>query len=175
MSKLFVILLLLVLHQDDCLRPIVVNTKHTYIVNNEGKIYKSSSSTGREDKIKSDLIINGDFSRMIRSGYSFPLGDTIVIELFETTADYHYLFDIFIVNGKYLIRYTREINDTEIVQKFKTIKSKLEFNSIEFSNGNNIRGHIEYIGNCVSGCVTDSKKVKIEGDFAIRINRYKTQ
>jgi hypothetical protein len=100
------------------------------------------------------------------------LGDTLVIELFETTTSYHNLFDIVILNDQYFIRYSREINDTEFVQKFEPLKSRLELNSSDFSGGNKIRGHVEYTGRCVSGCSDKSKKVMIEGSFAVKIHRY---
>jgi len=172
MLRLLVAILIIGIVEGDCWKPVVVNSSRNYIIKNEGKIYKSSSTIGREDVIKSYLMINRDSSNVVRSGYSFPLGDTVVIELFETTVSYHNLFDIVILKDQYTIRYSREINDTEFVQKFETVKSKLELNSSDFSNGSKIRGHVEYTGKCVSGCSDKNKKIKIEGNFAVKINRY---
>jgi hypothetical protein len=172
MFRLLATILVIGVIKGDCWKPVVVNASRNYIIKNEGKVYKSSSIVGREDVIKSDLMINGDSSNIIRSGYSFPLGDTVVIELFETTVGYHNLFDIVILKDQYLIRYSREINDTEFVQKFELVKSKLELSSLDFSNGHKIRGHVEYTGRCVSGCSDKNKKIRIEGNFAVKINKY---
>jgi len=172
MFRLLTVILLVSVVESDCWKPIIVNSGRTYVIKNEGKVYKSSSRIGREDMIKSDLMINEDSSMVIRSAYSFPLGDTVVLELFETNTSYHNLFDIVILKDQYLIRYSREINDTEFVQKFEPVKSKLELSSSDFSNGNNIRGHVEYTGRCVSGCADKNKKIKIEGNFAVKIHRY---
>jgi hypothetical protein len=172
MFRLLITVLLISVVERDCWKPIIVNPGRNYIIKNEGKVYRSSSSEGREQPIESILIINGDPSNVIRSGYSFPLGDTVVIELFETNVTFHNLFDIVILKDQYIIRYSREINDTEFVQKFEQVKSKLELNSSDFSNGNKIRGHVEYTGRCVSGCSDKVKKFKIEGNFAVKIHRY---
>jgi hypothetical protein len=172
MLRLLIAILILSLAESECWKPIQFNPAQNYPVKNEGKAYRSSSYTEREDDIKSDLVINGDSSTSIRSGYSFPLGDTIVIELFETTMSYHNVFDIVIVDDKYLIRYSREINDSEFIQKFEPIHSQLELSSSDFSNGNKIRGHVEFIGKCVTGCSDQNRQLRIKGNFSVKIHRY---
>jgi hypothetical protein len=164
--------LLIAITEGTCLKPIVVNPGRNFIIKNEGVVYKSSSRVGREDVIKSDLVINEDPSSLMRSGYSFPMGDTVVIELFETTESYHNIFDIMILKDQYLIQYRREINDTEFVQKFAPVKSKLELSSSDISNGSKIRGRVEYTGRCVSGCSDKNSRIRIEGNFAVKINQY---
>ena len=172
MFRLLVTIMFVSVVEGDCWKPIVVNSDRNYVIKNEGKVYKSSSHVGREEMIKSDLVINGDSLNVIRSGYSYPLGDTVVIELFETTLSYHNLFDIIILNDQYYIRYSREINDTDFIQKFQSMKSKLELSSLNFSNRSKIRGHVEYTGECLSGCSEKKKEIRIEGNFVVKINRY---
>jgi hypothetical protein len=169
MFRLCIAILLMDVVRGDCWKKIIVNKDRNYVIKNEGKLQKPQDLVSTTD---ADLVINGEPTAVIRSGYSFSLGDTVVIELFETTVSYHNLFDVVILNDQYIIRYSREINNTEIVQKFEPMKSKLELSSSDFSNGSKVRGHVEYTGRCVSGCSDKNKKVKIEGNFAVKIDRY---
>lgn len=169
MVRLLLTILFISVAKGDCWKPISVNSQRSYVIKNEGILQNP------EDKISTtdaDLIIDGDSLNVIRSGYSFPLADTVVIELFETNEMYHNLFDIVIVEDRYTIMYSREVNNTEFVQKFETVRSKVEFNSSDFSNGSKIRGHVEYLGKCKSGCSDKNKKIRIEGNFAVEIHRY---
>jgi len=169
MLRLSIVILIACVIEGDCWKAIVMNTKRDYVVKNEGKLQNVEDILSTTE---ADLVIDEELATVIRSGYSFPLKDTVVIELFETTVGYHNLFDIVILKDQYLIRYSREINDTEFIQKFEPVKSKLELSSLDFSNGSKIRGHVEYTGRCVSGCLDKNKKIKIEGNFAVKINRY---
>jgi len=129
--------------QQERWKPIIVNAQRKYQIKEEGKLLKPEDILSGID---ADLIIDDEASASIRLGYSFPLGDTTVIQLFETSASYHNLFDIVIFKDQYLIRYSREINDTDFVQKFVPLKTKLELNCADFSNGSKIRGYVEYSG-----------------------------
>jgi hypothetical protein len=169
MFRFLLAILLINVAKGDCWKSIAVNSARSYVIKNEGKLQNPEDLLSTTD---ADLIIDGDSSHVIRSGYSFPQADTVVMELFETTVSYHNLFDIVIVKDQYQMRYSREINNTEFVQKFEPVKTKLELSSSDFSNGNKIRGHIKYTGRCVSGCSDKNKKIRIEGNFAVKINRY---
>ena len=64
------------------------------------------------------------------------------------------------------------INFMDVVQKFEVVKSKLELNSANLVKGSKIRGHVEYTGKCVSGCSEKNRRIRIEGNFAVKIYRY---
>jgi hypothetical protein len=165
------IALFVTIFAGDCWQPIIVDAGRTYAVKREGKLHKTAHED-REQMTRADLVIDGDSSNVIRAGYSVPLGDTVVIELFETTISYHHLFDIIILEDRYAIRYVREINETDLVQVFECTKSRIVFNSSDFSNNSQIRGYVEYTGRCLSGCSDKHKLIKISGNFSVEINRY---
>jgi len=173
MLRLSIAILIACVIEGDCWKTIIVNTKRDYSIKNEGKSFKPLYLEN-EESINSDLVIDGNAANVIKMGYSspFPMNDTVKIEIFDNEASYAHSFNIIILKDRYVIRYSREIIDTEFIQKFEPVKSKLELSSLDFSNGSKIRGHVEYTGRCVSGCLDKNKKIKIEGNFAVKINRY---
>lgn len=152
----------------DCWRAFVVNKQLQFEVKDEGKMFTPLYLENAE-AINADLVIDGDTSRRIKMGFSSPLamGDTIRIDLFDNEEAYAHLFEIFILKDKYLIRYSREINYTDVVQVFVPIKSHLELNSSNFIYGSKIRGRVSYLGRCISGCSDKDKQIRIEGNFAV--------
>ena len=171
MLRLLFIVFVTLAMGSDCWRPIILNTQRNYEIKNEGRSYRPLYLEN-EEIIQSNLIIDADSARVIRMTTSVPLNDTIVIKLFDNEESFAHAFDIVVIKDQYLIRYSREINFTDLIQKFEPVKTKLELNSLDFSKGSRIRGHIEYTGKCISGCTDKNKKVRIEGNFAVKIYRY---
>jgi len=173
MLRLLVTILFISGIHGDCWKSIVISRERPYLVKNEGESFKPLYSENKAS-VNSDLMIDEDTARLIKMGYSypFPMGDTVRLDLFDNEASYAHSFKIYILRNKYLIKYSREIVGTDLVQKFEPVKSMLELNSLDFSNGSKIRGHVEYTGKCVSGCSNKSRRVWIAGNFAVKIHRY---
>jgi hypothetical protein len=168
MLRLLLIVLAMVVTKVDQWNQIVVNTQRKYDIRNEGKLYKPLY-LDNEESIQADAVIDGDSSKVIRLTTSVLLGDTVVIKLFDNEESFAHAFDILIYKGNYMMRYSREINFTDLVQKFDPVKSKLELSSLNVSDGSDVRGHVEYIGECVSGCTSKKKRVQISGEFTVKI------
>lgn len=173
MLKYLSVILFISCFGSDCWMPIIFNTNRSYVIKNQGKAFKPLYSEN-EFKVNAALVIDGDTARTLRLSDTdpFPMADTLRIDVFDNEVGYAHTFSIVILKDKYSIRYMREINYTEFVQKFESVESKLELSSSDFSNGSHVSGHVEYIGRCASGCIDTQKKIRIEGNFSVKISRY---
>jgi hypothetical protein len=152
-------------------RPIVLNTQRQYVIRNEGQPFTPLYSPN-QFTIDSDLIIDGDSANVIRQSISTPYRDSTVIELYESSESYEQFVTIYVWKGKYQVKYEREIDLTDLVQRFECVDSKLELNSLDFSDRKKIRGYLEFEGKCIEGCIDKNKKIRIAGNFVVTIYRY---
>lgn len=172
MSKFLFILLVGHIVLADSWKKIVIDTRRSYIVKDEGKAIKPLHMD-YEETVNSELLIN-DNGDLIRMAYSspFPSGDTLKIEFFDNGVSFAHSFRVLLLKDKYLATYSREIIGTDLFQTFEPIKTKLVLNSCDFSKGTKIRGYVQFVGECAAGCSDKIKKIHIEGTFAITINKY---
>jgi hypothetical protein len=96
--------------------------------------------------------------------------DTLSIEVSQTNSidDYHY--KIKIINGHFMINYWYQTTMDTSIRVIQTLKQTLILNNSKFKKGETIKGHTEYIGQCIKGCVTDEMKpIHIKGNFKITV------
>lgn len=173
MSRILIFTLFFFVSSRDCWKTVELNSRDAYFIPNEGKLFKPLYSEN-EETINAYLVINNDTASLIKMCYTspFPMGDTVKIEAFDNEASFSNSLTVTIFHNKYKIDYKREVNFTDLVQKFGTVKSELVLSSLDFSNLGKIRCHIEYTGKCISGCTEKNKKISIEGNFVTKIHRY---
>lgn len=170
MKNLLLITLLLCVGENlfaQNLRELIVNPNAEYFIKNEGKTYQYKE-TGMPEvlQITSDLVVNKDTLREIRSTEARLKGNSLVILIYETNPDYHHEYMIKIVEDQFVIDYTYMTSGQRRSIKVKPLDYQLVLNSNNFEKGKEIRGHTEFKGKCIEGCWD---KIDIRGDFKVMI------
>jgi hypothetical protein len=171
MKSLTIFLCLVCATHADHWRPIVLNIERQYMIRNEGQAFTPLYSPNKFT-IDCDLIIDKDSANVIRQSNSTPHGDSTIIELYESSESFEHYITIYVSKGKYQVEYKRTIDLTDLFQRFESTDSKLELNSLDFSDRKKIHGYLEFRGKCVEGCIDKNKKVEIAGNFGVTIYRY---
>jgi hypothetical protein len=96
--------------------------------------------------------------------------DTLYVEISETNSivDYHYRIKI--VDGHFNINYWYQTTMDTAIREIRTIEQRLILDNSELKKGEVIRGHTEYIGQCIEGCVdAEMKPIRIAGNFKVTV------
>jgi hypothetical protein len=124
-------------------------------------------------KITADtrLISDSQFKQMDEMKFAEARlkDDTLNILIFETNTIFDYKYKIKIVDDEFKIDFWYQTTIDTTDREVKTIKQTLVLNRREFKRGQEIRGHTEYEGQCVSGCDGDEKPIVIKGNFKVTV------
>jgi hypothetical protein len=149
------------------MKPFRVDKEAVFNIKEEGKTY----TWHREDYIVSaDLIVGNDSLTDITNTEARLRTDTLDILIYQTDESHDHNFQIQILKDRCFIFYDYSYPMDEKDRKVKTIEFALTLNTKTFVKGKFIRGHVSYVGRCVSYCdLYGDKDVKIDGDFVVMV------
>jgi hypothetical protein len=146
---------------------ILIDPSRPYEILHEDSLYDYYDEP---TKITADLFVENcsSFSRMCEIKFSDAklINDTLHLEISETNsvADYHYKIQVF--EGRFKIKYWYQTTIDTSIRDVTTIKQRLVLDKRRFKKGDVIRGHTEYIGQCIEGCLEEEMQpIHISGDF----------
>ena len=126
---------------------LVIDGERTYYIENEDSLYSGFEPEGDPDTydtLRSSLTVNDDWIT-IRSTQATLKGDTLHILIHELNPAFYHRFYISIFDGKYSILYKFTTGDEFVAS---TLESWLVLNAGDFRPGQEVRGHVEYKGEC---------------------------
>jgi hypothetical protein len=146
---------------------VLINPSQAYDILYEDSLYDYYE---RPTRITADLFVDDCSSLRQMCEIKFSEAklekDTLHIEIFETNSllDYHY--KIKVVDGYFRINYWYQTTLDSSIREIKTIEQRLVLDKGRFKKGEVIKGHTEYIGQCIKGCNdAEMKPIHITGNF----------
>ena len=150
---------------------VVIDPSRQYNILNEDSLYDYYDGP---TKITADLFVDSCVSvrQMCEIKFSEAKfeNDTINIEIHETNSivDYHY--KIKVIDGNFKINYWYQTTMDTAIREIQTIKQILILDKARFERGEVVKGHTEYIGQCVKGCVeAELAPIHIKGNFKVTV------
>jgi len=162
--------------QDRDFQSITFDTSNDFRIINEDSVYNALEGVAdyvENVKITSDtrIISDSQFKQMneIKFSEAKIKDDTLDILLFETNSVFDYKYKIKIVDNKFKIDFWYQTTIDTTGREIKTLKQILILNKKEFKKGQEIRGHTEYEGQCIRGCIADENPIIIKGNFKVKV------
>lgn len=174
MNRLAIIVCFLLTHvscaQQVRWSQVVVDSTDIYYIPNEGKVVNTLFDVPEtRDTIRSGLILDNDTLFSILFGKAKLDGDTLTISIHQTDAAYHQECLITVAQSRFRIDYDLRTGLESEEKEMIILEPKLRLNTLDFSKGKSIRGHVEYVARCAKGCLEESRPVLVKGNFAVTI------
>jgi hypothetical protein len=144
-----------------------VDFDRKFVIDKEDSLYRTTYH-GPKEKIKADLVIEGikvKDPQRIKSSWGQIKGDTVEIQLYNTSPGFYHEYVIKIWKTSFNIAYNYKTSGDPHVREIITDSATLVLNTKRLKKGQTIRGHTEYRGRCTKGCGIE--EYKIAGNFAV--------
>jgi hypothetical protein len=153
--------------QKEDFKPFTINKSGNYIIKDEGRKWPGLEG---DFFVTADLMVNGDSTAMIRESEALLRHDTLSILITQLDESVDHNFQIQIVNGVCFVFYDYSHPMDEENRILRTSEFTLTLNTAKLNRGNKVRGHVTYVGQCVSYCDDWlSNEFKISGNFVMTI------